>query len=200
MRMHQQIVPSTRTARGGRWLASLAAFTLLPVGTVPNLARGAEKTGQSSPVQTAHNAFDLAGKTIRVELFEPTAPGKCPAIILLPAVDGVDGVKAYGSIYRLQARKYAGKGCVVLLVHYFDSTDVTKEEWKAIQGRFRLFFGSKSAKNPPEMPAMRQHFKTWVDTVREAVRYAATLPKVDPKRIGLVGFSLGASLALAVAG
>jgi dienelactone hydrolase len=36
--------------------------------------------------------------------------------------------------------------------------------------------------------------------LHQAVRYTAALPNVDPRRIGLAGFSLGASLALATAG
>jgi hypothetical protein len=39
----------------------------------------------------------------------------------------VDGVEADGLLYRQQATKYAGKGYVVLLVHYFDRTGGTKE-------------------------------------------------------------------------
>src|SRR5262249_26710417 len=35
--------------------------------------------------------------------------------------------------------------------------------------------------------------------VRGAVRHAGTLPEVDPQRIALLGFSLGACLSLAVA-
>jgi dienelactone hydrolase len=136
-------------------------------------------------------------KPIRVERFEPAGSGQCPAIILLHAVHGVE---AYRPLYQGQATKYAGQGYVVLLVHYFDQTGGTKENRMALQESFRLFFDPKADKTPEDVQAMRRHFAAWVDTVRQAVRYAAALPIVDSRRIGLVGFSLGASVALAAAG
>ncbi len=63
------------------------------------------------------------------------------------------------------------------LVHYFDRTGISRIDLKDI----------------------KEHFLDWTDTVRAAVAYAAKQPHVDPKRIGLLGFSLGAYLSLAVA-
>jgi carboxymethylenebutenolidase len=42
-------------------------------------------------------------------------------------------------------------------------------------------------------------FGAWGEAVRDAVAYARSRPEVDSDRVALVGFSLGASLALAAA-
>jgi dienelactone hydrolase len=197
MRWNQQIVALSGKVAVGRWLAGLVVLALLAILAGSKVAKAAGEPGQPATIQNSPDKFPLADKLIRVERFEPLTPSKCPAIILVHAVDGVE---AFGWLYRQQAKEYAGKGYVVLLVHYFDRTDGTKENLKAIKESFRLFFDPKAVKSLQDVGAMRQHFTAWKDTVREAVRYAAALPKVDPKRVGLAGFSLGASLAFAAAG
>ena len=134
-------------------------------------------------------------KKVRVERFEPKADGKMhPVIVLLPGVDGM--VKPFGPIYRAQAERYAQKGYVMLIVHYLDSTDTSKEKLADIQKRFRHFFDPAKQKNPDQLKSMDKHFADWTKTVKQTVSYASKLPTVDPKRIGLAGFSLGAALAL----
>ena len=46
---------------------------------------------------------------------------------------------------------------------------------------------------------MEQHFADWTDPVQQTVAYAAKLYHVERQRIGLVGLSLGGSLALMAA-
>jgi len=75
------------------------------------------------------------------------------------------------------ARDLAGRGHVVLLVHYFDSTGDRFAHW---------------GMNPLS-------FLTWMQTVGAAVGYAERRPNVGAGHIGLVGVSLGAYLALSVA-
>jgi len=203
MQWNQQIANRSRKATVGGWVAGLTALGLLAVlagskeAKPPVTARATAKQPQPAAIRSATDTFPLEDRPIRVERFEPAAPGKCPAIILVHAVDGVE---AYGPIYRLQAGKYAGEGYVVLLVHYFDRMGGGKEKLKPIKESFRHFFDPKAVPNPQNLRAMRQHFSTWVETVRASVRYAATLPNVDSRRVGLAGFSLGAALALAAAG
>jgi dienelactone hydrolase len=203
MQWNQQIATRSGKVAVGGWLTGLAVLVLLAMlagskeTKAPRTVKETEKPAQPATIQTAADTFPLADKPIRVERFEPTAPGKCPAILLIHAVDGLE---AFGWLYRQQARKYAGDGYVVLLVHYFDCTGGSKENLMALKESFRLFFDPKAVKNPQDPRVMRQHFTAWVETVHEAVRYAAALPHVDSQRIGLAGFSLGASLALAAAG
>jgi hypothetical protein len=67
-----------------------------------------------------------------------------------------------------------------MLVHYFDRTGQTGIDPRILEN-------------------VRKGFNLWKDTARDAVRYLAKDPAVHPRRIGLLGFSLGSALALSVA-
>jgi len=69
----------------------------------------------------------------------------------------------------------AGQGFAVYVLHYFDRTGTTE-----IDGLQTIF----------------RHFPAWMKTLWDAVSFVARQPQVDPERIGLLGFSLGAYLAL----
>jgi carboxymethylenebutenolidase len=90
---------------------------------------------------------------------------------------GRDGLKGCGRVFREGAERVAQEGYVVLLVHYFDRIGV-------------------AAVGPKDINA---NFRAWMDTIAATVAYAAKLPGADAKRIGLLGFSLGACLSLALA-
>ena len=68
----------------------------------------------------------------------------------------------------------AAQGFTVYVLHYFDRTGTAEISREII---FR-------------------NFPIWVKTLWDAVSFVARQPQVDPKRIGLLGFSLGAYLAL----
>jgi carboxymethylenebutenolidase len=129
----------------------------------------------AAPVRTATETFTAGGKNIPVERFDAGAGGKHPAVLIL---HGSEGLHDFGAFYRHQARTLAAEGYVVFLVHYFDRTGTTRVE----PGDIR-----------------EADFDSWADTVRRAVLYAARQPGVDAQRIGLVGVSLGAYLALTAA-
>jgi carboxymethylenebutenolidase len=118
--------------------------------------------------------FTSEGLPIYVELFRPRAESKSPAVIILPGDDLVlTGRYPYVHI----AAGLARAGNVALFVRYFDRTDpLATRYWT---------------------PA--QKFSAWRKVIADAVDYAAVLPEVDANRIGLVGISTGASLALAIA-
>jgi carboxymethylenebutenolidase len=118
----------------------------------------------------------VVAKSIEVERFEPATPGTYPAIVML---HGSDGLGKCGIYYRGGAQILAQAGYVVFLVHYFDRTAIKE-------------IGPSDIKEP--------QFLDWMETVRAAVTYATKQAGVDKNRIGLLGFSLGACLALAVAG
>jgi dienelactone hydrolase len=95
------------------------------------------------------------------------------------------------------ARRYAAKGYVVLFIHYFDRTGTQDADIKETLVRFKALVKQKGGGLADEHIA--RQFQAWTATVRDAVAHARSLDKVDSKCIGLVGFSLGAYLALAVA-
>jgi carboxymethylenebutenolidase len=113
--------------------------------------------------------FDSGGTPIHVERFEP--PGVPAAAVLL--LHGADGLHSRGTTYRRMARALAGHGFLSLLVHYFDSTG--------------------------NVPASPFSFLRWLTTVADAINYAERQPGMKGQPLGLVGFSLGAYLALATA-
>jgi carboxymethylenebutenolidase len=142
------------------------------------------------------DTFRSGGTPIAVEVFEPVAEGKYPAVVLLHTLDGLEG--DCGTLYRCAAEKCAARGYVVLLVHYFDRTAARKEDRQALRGQFLRCAKGYTAGNA-DRESLRDHFNAWADAVRDAVGYARSLPEVDGDRVGLVGFSLGAFLALTVA-
>jgi len=124
------------------------------------------------PLTQQRNAFPSGGKTIAVETFEPAGASPRPALLMLHGADGL----SYNTRYREGARGIAAAGYQVHLVHYLDRT-----------GEKRASFGT-----------LFQNFTPWMETVQDALGFASAQPGADPRRIGIVGISLGAALGLAV--
>ena len=71
----------------------------------------------------------------------------------------------------------AGQGYAVFVVHYFERTGTV---WA-------------------DRDTTRTNFPNWMRTVGDAMTFTSQHAFVDANRIGLLGFSLGAYLALSVA-
>ena len=122
-----------------------------------------------------HHSFVSGGKTVAVEVYEPSLPaGRRPAVLMLHGADGL----SHNGQYRRGAKAMAEAGYQVFLVHYLDRTNERRAS-------FATLF---------------QNFEPWMETVRDALAWAAARPEVDPHRVGIVGISLGAALGLAVSG
>jgi carboxymethylenebutenolidase len=117
--------------------------------------------------QTAY--FESSGRQVAVDLVRPAKSGPHPAILLLY---GRGGLSFYGAGFAQLARKLADTGFVVLTPHYFDASD---------------------SPDSPEVTDIR--FETWRKALGDALIFTARLPDIDPKRIGVVGVSLGGFLA-----
>jgi dienelactone hydrolase len=116
-----------------------------------------------------------AKKKVTVELFEPEGKGPFPAVILL---HDSAGLEVPGPLYRFCCQTLADEGYVTLLVHYFDGTPFKEVKPKDVTSAV---------------------FRTWMGNVSGAITYARGRANVDKTRIGLIGFSLGGHLSLAVA-
>jgi carboxymethylenebutenolidase len=120
-------------------------------------------------------SYSTRGQEIVVDVVTPSAPGRYPAVVVLHGNGGIGDGKRSG--FHHLARVLARSGYVALVPHYFG-----RQKPDARNGR-------KNARS----------FDTWTRTVSAAVSHAARRPDVDPQRIGLVGSSLGSSVALSVA-
>jgi carboxymethylenebutenolidase len=123
-------------------------------------------------VQIANTSFQSGGRSITVQEFLPVLPGRYPAVI---ALYGSGGLREGWADQ--PARLMAGQGFSVFIVHYFDRTATVWADRDTTQKGFPL----------------------WMGTIGDGIGFAAQHASVDLQRIGLLGFSLGAYLALAVA-
>jgi carboxymethylenebutenolidase len=115
-------------------------------------------------------SFESGGKDVRLDCFLPTADGQ-----RFPAVIGLHGSGGGHMSMGDPASLLAEQGFAVYVLHYFDRTGTTE-----IDGLQTIF----------------RHFPVWMKTLWDAVTFVAGQPQVDPEHIGLLGFSLGAYLAL----
>jgi carboxymethylenebutenolidase len=125
-------------------------------------------------IQDSAHPFQMEGQSIAMQCFTPAGEGRHPAVLLLHGSEGMKDERMYRHIAQILAKH----GYVALIVHYFERTETKRIEPKDINEKL---------------------FAAWMETVRQAVLQAARLPGVDGRRIGLLGFSLGAYLSLAVA-
>lgn len=115
--------------------------------------------------------FVSGEKEIRLEHYASEKPGLRPAVLLVHGSGGpLHGIDPF-------ARQAAGMGVHVFVVHYFDRTGHT---WVS-----------------PSV--IRDFFVLWLETLRDAINFIVSQPGIDLKRIGLLGFSLGGFLSLALA-
>jgi carboxymethylenebutenolidase len=124
-------------------------------------------------VDTSSIAFESGGCEISCDAFIPTSHhgGRFPAVIGLHGSGGGHATMADPAL------QLAGQGFAVYVVHYFDRT-----------GTMGVADKQTAVRN----------FPVWGKTVWDAIGHVASRPEVDAQRIGLLGFSLGAYLALSV--
>jgi len=117
-------------------------------------------------------ALESGGRQIGLDSFLPGRDARFPAII------GLHGSGGGHASMAEPAGLLAAQGYAVYVLHYFERTET--DHIDSLQTVFR-------------------HFPAWMKTLWDAVSLVARQPSVDPDRIGLLGFSLGAYLALSAA-
>src|SRR5262249_40890364 len=120
-------------------LAALALLAVLGAGFLTPLP--AADPAEKPALTKVEDKFRSGGKDVIVERFAPAAEGKYPALVVLHAVDGIEGDAA--ELYRKAALSYAEQQYVVLLVHYFDRTGNTAADVKRYRALFVNHFTQK---------------------------------------------------------
>lgn len=153
---------------------SIAILSVTLIAGILTAGRRQDKLQAVTPPTThSEGTYTSEGKQIAYERFEPKKEGKYPLVLFL---HGADGFSLGGSYYRDAARQLAAQGYVVFFVHYFDRTGTTFADGGTIL----------------------VNFLTWLKTVNDGMTFARKQPGVDPEKNGVLGISLGASLALSV--
>ncbi|HEY1465356.1 MAG TPA: dienelactone hydrolase family protein [Terriglobales bacterium] len=124
-------------------------------------------------VSQSQITFESGGKDIRMDCFVPEG-----GLERFPAVIGLHGSGGGYESMAEPAGMLARQGFAVYVLHYFDRT-----------GDERVSDRGAILKNSP----------MWLKTIYDAMNYVEQQAGVDGKRIGLLGFSLGAYLALTIA-
>ncbi len=125
------------------------------------------------PIIQSRSNFTSGGQSIPCDVYLPEGNG-----IRYPAIIGLHGSGGGHATMSDPAAMLAAQGFAVYVPHYFERTRTTG-------------FADKQT-------AIR-HFPSWGKTVWDAITHVESQPHVDTHGIGLVGFSLGAYLALSVA-
>jgi dienelactone hydrolase len=124
-------------------------------------------------VSQSRLVFESGGNDVRLDCFLPTANG-----CRFPAVIGLHGSGGGHVTMSEPATLLAAQGFAVYVLHYFDRTGTTE-----IDG----------------LQTIMLHFPAWMKTLWDSVSFVSRQPQVDPERIGLLGFSLGAYLSVSAA-
>lgn len=122
-----------------------------------------------SAITPSQLSFESGGKSVRLDAYLPATNGSLPAVIALHGAGG--GVAGMDK----SAALLAEQGFAVYVLHYFDRTGTQFADKQTI---FR-------------------NFPVWMKTLWDAISFVEKQPSVDRERIALLGFSLGAYLALA---
>ncbi len=119
--------------------------------------------------------FDFAGKPVIDFHCAPAGAGAHPVVILLHGA----GYRGSGyDDYQQACADLAPQGYYVDFIEYFSQTPAVL---------------------PGQNAEMAKDFPTWVGEISAGIAALAGNPAVDPKRIALMGFSLGSFLSLATA-
>ena len=116
--------------------------------------------------------YESGGKQIPVDSFLPAGGGAHPAVIVLHGSGGM-----WNPIYRQYAEQFSRLGYAVYVIHYFERTGT---HWA-------------------DDPTIEKRFVEWMETIRAGIDVVAQQPQADSSRMAIIGFSLGAFLALAIA-
>jgi carboxymethylenebutenolidase len=136
-------------------------------------ARVSSGEEQSSEVISSTKTFEAKGARVRLEMFLSAGEERLPAVIVVHGAGGIDAGNRY---VRGFAQVIAEQGFATIVLHYFDSTGTVYANDYTIRAKFH----------------------DWLEVLQEGVSAVAGHPRVDPDRLAVLGYSLGAFLAMAL--
>ncbi|MGB6554341.1 MAG: dienelactone hydrolase family protein [Candidatus Binataceae bacterium] len=116
--------------------------------------------------------FDSAGKPVTEYHCAPATKGPLPAVIVL---HGAGPAPTEDSEFGTMCAELAGDGYYTEYIEYYTQT------------------GAVGAQDTPDI---QKYYLTWMTEIRSGIDAMDKNPAVDPKRVAIVGFSLGSFLAL----
>jgi carboxymethylenebutenolidase len=156
------------------WLLIAALALIQP-------ARADPPPGPSVASQVRGGEFMSGGKRVEDFYCVPDAPGAHPAVIML---HGAVPRGAGNERFAAMCRDLAASGYRAIFVEYYSQAGPARPGEQPVTG---LGFAAW----------VNQNFPIWMREIADAVQALASDPAVEPDRIAVMGFSLGAFLALA---
>lgn len=121
--------------------------------------------------------FTSAGLTLPLEVFLPAGSGKCAAMLVVHGSFGV--LPPYRADMVSFATALAHAGVAAVMPHYLEATPKLKP-------------------GPEVMQVIPQNRPVWRQACCDALTQVARDARFDSTRLGILGFSLGANLALSL--
>lgn len=113
-----------------------------------------------------NGSFRSGNIEVGYECYDPQLTAPAPAVVIL---HGAGGLEWGRGLFAQNAKMLARRGILAYIPRYFERAS-----------------GAVSSQN----------FKLWLETLRDFLAHIRLQPAIDPSRIGLLGFSLGAYLAI----
>ncbi len=117
-------------------------------------------------------SFDFHNTPVTIDEFTPGRRGRFPVVL---ALHGSGGMSSAGHLQFAQL--LANQGFAVFVPHYFEPSGIG---WASDA-------------------VIAREFPNWMRIIYEAISHVSRREASDPERVGLIGFSLGAYLALSLA-
>lgn len=132
--------------------------------------------------------YVTGGKTIACEVYPPASANGAVIVIAYGSDGMIDNAHGkWAKMMREYAADLAAKGFTAVIPDYFQATGTAA-------GSIDY---SPSGNGGLVVMMNRDH---WAAALNDAIAHAKTLPGIDPKRAGFLGFSLGGHLGLRVRG
>lgn len=162
-------------------IAAGALASLILLAAPAAAAPGASTPAAASSIAVHHGQFESAGKPVEGFYCVPAGANTDPAVILL---HGAVPRGADNAAYASMCRGLAAKGYYAMFVEYYSQAGPAKPGDPPVTGRgFAAWVNG--------------NFPIWTREIASGIKVLGETSRVDRARIAVIGYSLGAFLAVA---